>query len=192
VHCRGGNCPLLPLLAPPLAACILLIMTMTSQITSLLLVSISFWVVLLFSRRARNNLLFLNLQTKQSIVLWHLLLKRLFGYIDFVHIWEFSFFIPLLCIVTTRVLFRLLTTRFFMNELSTLRLIVILLVIISNMTPLLCLLFLLLYRFLYQVVFYFLLLFSTWQTHDVCRIVSLRGDVKKYRVIFFYYLLRVE
>jgi hypothetical protein len=74
---------------------------------------------------------------------WHLLPKRLFGYIGYLLIWEFSFLILLLCIVTARVLFRLLTTRFFMSELSTLRSIVILLVIISSMTPLLCLLFLL-------------------------------------------------
>jgi hypothetical protein len=35
---------------------------------------------------------------------------------------------------------------------------------------------------------------STWQTLYTCncRIVNLRGDVKKYRVILFYYLLRVE
>jgi len=58
-------------------------------------------------------------------------------------IWDFSFLIPLLCIVTTRVLFRLLTTRFFMSELSTLRSIVILLVIILIIAPLFCLLFLL-------------------------------------------------
>jgi len=57
--------------------------------------------------------------------------------------WEFPFLILLLCIVTTIVLFRLLITRFFMSALSTLRSIVILVVIISNMAPLLCLLFLL-------------------------------------------------
>jgi len=74
---------------------------------------------------------------------WHLLPKRLFGYVGYLLIWEFSFLILFLCIVTTRVLFRLLTTRFFMSELSTLRSIVILLVIISSMAPLLCLLFLL-------------------------------------------------
>jgi len=46
----------------------------------------------------------------------------------------------------TRVLFRLLTTRFFMNELSTLRSIVFLLVIISSIAPLLCPLFFLFCR----------------------------------------------
>jgi hypothetical protein len=46
---------------------------------------------------------------------------------------------------------------------------------------------------LYQVVFYFSLFFSSWQTLDIysCRNVSLRGDVKNYRVILFYCLLRV-
>jgi len=64
-------------------------------------------------------------------------------YVGYLLIWELLFLILLLYIVTTRVLFRLLTTRFFMSELSTLRSIVILLVIISSMTPLLYLLFLL-------------------------------------------------
>jgi hypothetical protein len=74
---------------------------------------------------------------------WHLLPNRLFGYVGYLLIWEFSFLILLVCIVTTRVLFRSLITWFFMSELSTLRLIVILLVIISSMTSLLCLWFLL-------------------------------------------------
>jgi len=51
---------------------------------------------------------------------------------------------PMYC--DNQIPFRLLTTRFFMNELGTLRSIVILLVIISNMAPLLCLLFLFLCR----------------------------------------------
>ena len=95
---------------------------------------------ILFLGRVRNNLLFLNPQPKQNIVLWHLP-KRLFGYVDYLRIWEFHFLILLLCIVTTRVLFRLLKTQFFINKLSTLRSIVILLIIISSMTPLLCRLF---------------------------------------------------
>ena len=90
--------------------------------------------------------MFFNLQLKQNIVLWHLLLKRLFCCVGYLRIWEFPFLILLLYIVTTRVIFRLLTTRFFMNELSILRLIVILLIIILNMTPLLCILFLFLCR----------------------------------------------
>jgi len=92
---------------------LMLIITVISQIKSLLQVSISFWVILLFIERARNNTLFL---------------------------------IPLLYIVITRVLFRLLTTQFFINELSTLRSIVILFIIILRMTLLLYPLFLLLYR----------------------------------------------
>ena len=68
----------------------------------------------------------------------------------------------------------------FISELSTLRSIVILLVIISSMTPLLCFLFILPCRFLYQDAFHISFLFSSWQTLDACRcrIVSLRGDVK--------------
>jgi len=104
---------------------LILIRTVISQIASLLPVSVSFEVILLFLGRARNNLLFLNFQLKQNIMLCHLLPKRLFGYIDYLLIWEFLFLILLLCIVTTRVLFRLLTTQFFMNELNTLRSIVI-------------------------------------------------------------------
>jgi hypothetical protein len=66
----------------------------------------------------------------------------------------------------------------FMSELSTLRSIVILLVIISSMTPLLCLLFILPCRL--QIAFHISFSFSSWQTLDACRcrIVSLRGDVK--------------
>jgi hypothetical protein len=120
-------------------------------------------------------------------MLWYLLPKRLFRYAGYLQIWEFSFLISLLCIVTTRVLFRLLITRFFMNKLSTLRSIVILLVIISSRHHYFtfCFFFLVDCKFLYQVVFYFSFLFSSWQTLDAysCRIVSLRGDVTKYRVI---------
>jgi hypothetical protein len=137
-------------------------------------------MILLFLGRTRNNLLFLNHPPKQNIMPWHLLPKRLFGYVGYLLIWEFPFLILLLCIVTTRVLFRLLITRFFISALSTLRSIVILLVIISNMAPLFCLLFLLPCRFLYQGAFYLSFLFSGWQTLDACscRIVSLRGDIK--------------
>ena len=122
---------------------LMLIGAVIPRIASLLLASVSFWVNLLFLGRARNKLLFLNLLPKQSIVLWHLLPKRLFGYVGYLQIWVFLFLIPLLCIVTIRVLFRLLTTPFFMNEPSTSRSIVILLVTTSSMAPLLCLLFLL-------------------------------------------------
>ena len=120
------------------------------------------------------------ISTFLQLLSWHLLPKRLFGYVGYLLIWEFSFLILLLWIVTTRVLFRLLTTRFFMSELSILRSIVILLVIISSMTPLLCLLFLLPCRFLYQDAFHLSCSFSSWQTLDACscRIVSLRRDIK--------------
>ena len=47
-----------------------------------------------------------------QLMSWHLLPKRLFGYVGYLLIWEFSFLILLLWIVTTRVLFKLLTTRF--------------------------------------------------------------------------------
>jgi hypothetical protein len=124
----------------------MLIMTVIPQIASLLLVFISFWVILLFLGRVRNNLLFLNLQPKLNIVLWHLLPKRLFGYVGYLQICEFLFLISLLCIVTIKILFKLLTTYFFMNELSTLRSIVILFVVISSMAQLLRPLFLLLCR----------------------------------------------
>ena len=86
------------------------------------------------------------ISTFLQLLPWHLLSKRLFGYVDYLLIWEFSFLILLLWIVTTRVLFRLLTTWFFINEVSTLRSIFILLIIFSSMAPLLCLLFILLCR----------------------------------------------
>jgi len=84
-----------------------------------------------------------DISTFLQLLPWHLLPKRLFGYVGYLLICEFSFLILLLCFVTTRVLFRLFTTWFFMSKLSTLKSIVILLVIISSMTPSLCLLFLL-------------------------------------------------
>ena len=58
------------------------------------------------------------ISTFLQLLPWHLLSKRLFGYVDYLLIWEFSFLILFLCIVTTRVLFRLLITRFFMSERS--------------------------------------------------------------------------
>ena len=122
---------------------LMLIMTMTPLIASLLLVFASFWVIILFLGRVRNNLLLVYLQLKRRFVIWILLPKRLFGYIGYLQIWEYFFLIPLLCIVTTRVLFKLLTTQFFINKPSILRLIVTLHVNISSMAPLLCLLFLL-------------------------------------------------
>jgi hypothetical protein len=82
-------------------------------------------VILLFLGKARNNLLFLNLQPKQNIVLWHLLPNRLFCYVGYLHIWESLFLILLLCIVATRVLFILFTTWFFKNELGTLNVILV-------------------------------------------------------------------
>ena len=112
---------------------LMLIMVVIPQIASLLPGTVSFQVIRLF----------LNHPPKKNIVPWHLLLKRLFGYVGYLLICEFLFLILLLCIVTTRVLFKLLTTWFFMNELGTMRSIVILLVIISSMAPLQCLLFVL-------------------------------------------------
>lgn len=57
---------------PPPWSCVhtlMLIMAVIPQIASLLLVFVSFWVILLFLGKARNNLLFLNLPPKQNIVL---------------------------------------------------------------------------------------------------------------------------
>ena len=84
-----------------------------------------------------------SLPLKRNIVLWHLLPKRLFGYVGYLQIWEYFFLIPLLCIVTTKVLFRLLTIQSFINEPNTLKLIVTLHIIILSMAPSLSLLFLL-------------------------------------------------
>ena len=59
----------------------ILIMAMTPLIASMLLVFVSFWMILLFLGRVRKNPLFLYLQLKRSIVLWHPLPKRLFCYV---------------------------------------------------------------------------------------------------------------
>ena len=122
---------------------LMLIMAVTPLIASLLLIFVYFWVILLFLGRERNNHLFLYLQLKRCIVLCHLLPKRLFRYFGYLHICEYFVLITLLCIAIIRVLFKLLTTQFFMNEPSILRLIVTLHVIISNRAPSFCLLFLL-------------------------------------------------
>src|SRR3954465_13332457 len=124
----------------------MLIMVVILQIVSLLLVFVYFWAILLFHGRAKSNLLFHTHLPKQNIVQWRLLLKRSFGYDGYLKIREFLFLILLLCIVTTKVLFRLLITQFFMSERSTSRLTVILFVITSSMPPLLFLLFLVLCR----------------------------------------------
>ena len=95
----------------------------------------------------------------------------------------FLFLISLLFIVTTRVLLRLLTTQFFMNAPSTSRSIVILLVITSSISPLLCLLF----PSSLQITDFFT------KSHSISRfrflvswhIMDLRGDVKKYIIILF-------
>ena len=122
---------------------LMMIMAVTLSIANMLLVSVSFWAILSFLRRVRNNILFLYLPPKHNIVLWHRLLKILFGYVGYLQIWENFFLIPLLCIVITKVLFRLLTTQSFMNEPNTLKLIVTLHIIILSMATSLCLLFLL-------------------------------------------------
>ena len=128
---------------------------------------------------------------RSGIVLWYILPKKLFSYVGYMQLWESLFLILLLYIVTTRVLFKLLTARFFMNKLSTLRLIVILLVIISNMHRYFAFYFFFFTdcRFIYQVTFYFPFLFFSWWTLDACSccIVSLRGDVKKYSLFCFIY-----
>jgi hypothetical protein len=65
------------------------------------------WSDILSSASAKSGI-----STFLQLLSWHLLPKRLFGYVGYLLIWEFSFLILLLWIVTTRVLFRLLTTRF--------------------------------------------------------------------------------
>jgi len=66
------------------------------------------WSDILSSASAKSCI-----STFLQLLPWYLLPKRLFGYDGYLLIWEFSFLILLLCIVTTRVLFRLLTTQFF-------------------------------------------------------------------------------
>src|SRR2546430_2354604 len=124
----------------------MLILVVILQIESLLLIFVYFWVILLFHGRAKSNLLFHTHLPKQNIVQWRLLPKRSFGYDGYLKIWDFLFLILLLCIVTTKALFRLLITQFFISERSTSRFTVILFVTTSSREPLLCLLLLLLCR----------------------------------------------
>lgn len=67
-------------------------------------------------------------------------LRRLFSYMGC------QYFIPLRCIVTTKILFRLLTIQFFISDINTSRSIFMLHITPSRMGLLVCILFLLLYR----------------------------------------------
>ena len=94
---------------------------------------IAFYLVLLgFLSEVRNKLLWPALVLKQNIV--PLLIPHLssFGYDGFLRIWVCQHPLLLLFIVTTRVLFILLTMMSSMNRLNTSRLIVILSVIIMS------------------------------------------------------------
>jgi hypothetical protein len=55
-----------------------------------------FWSDILSSVSAKSGIL-----TFLQLLSWHLLPKRLFGYVGYLLIWEFSFLILLLCIITT-------------------------------------------------------------------------------------------
>ena len=95
---------------------------------------IAFYLVLLgFLSEVRNKLLWPALVLKQNIV--PLLIPHLssFGYDGFLRIWVCQHPLLLLFIVTTRVLFILLTMMSSMNRLNTSRLIVILSIIIMFM-----------------------------------------------------------
>ena len=122
---------------------LMLIMTMTTLITNILLVSVYFWVIILFLGRAKTNPLFHYLQSRSEILCYGIYYQRdcLVTLVTFSY--EYFFLIPPLCIVTTRVLFKLLTTQFLMNKPNTLRLISPLHIIISSMALSLYLLFLL-------------------------------------------------
>jgi hypothetical protein len=139
---------------------LMLIMVLILRIASLILVFLFFFgdSIIFWKRKKQSIVSQFSTKTK-NIVLWHLLSKRFFDYFGYLQIWDFLFLISLLCIMTIKFLFRLLTTWFFMNGLSTLRLIIILLVIISSMTPLLYPLFLLLYRLHLFTKLYFIFRF---------------------------------
>ena len=130
---------------PQLQSCMLIQMRIRQvilQIANLLLVFVYFWMILSILGRERNKLLFLNLLQRQSIRPWHLLLSRLLGYVGYLLIWVSPLLILFLCLVTTRVLFKLLTTQSFINGPNTQRLIIIPLVTIFSLELLVCLLFL--------------------------------------------------
>jgi len=72
-----------------------------------------FWSDILSSAFAKSGI-----STFLQLLSWHLLPKKLFGYVSYLLIREFSFLILLLCIVTIRVLFRLLTIQLFYSDCS--------------------------------------------------------------------------
>ena len=130
------------------AACmhtLILIMIVIPQVASLLPVSVSLGDYLI-SWKSKKHSIVSQFSTKVEYRAMTSTTKNIVWLRWLLLIWEFLSLILLLCIVTTRILFRLFTTWFFMNKLSTLRSIVILFVIISSIAQLLCLLFLLLCR----------------------------------------------
>ena len=80
-----------------------------------------FWEILLFLGRVKSRLLSLNHLQKFNIVPWLLLLLKLFGCVVYLPIWVLFSQLPLRCIVTMLVLFRLLTTLFFISAWNILR-----------------------------------------------------------------------
>jgi len=160
----------------------MLIMVVIPQIASLLSGSVFFYVILLFLRRARNNLLFLNHPPKQNIVPWHLLPKIVWlcWLLADIRV-SFSHPTPMYCnnqssiqithnsVFHERTKYIEIDCHLTHHHLKH-----------GTITLPFCFFFLADCRFLYQGAFHFSFSFSSWQTLNACscRIVSLRGNVK--------------
>ena len=112
------------LLIPPLTfALILMLIRSGILLTAALLVAVvSFWGTLLFPGIVRNNILYLALALRQSIVLWLILPLNFLLFASCWKIWVLHIFHRLSYIVTTVVLFRLHIIIFSMSAPSILRL----------------------------------------------------------------------
>ncbi|XP_056175049.1 uncharacterized protein LOC130140228 [Syzygium oleosum] len=111
-----------------LSSCVPILMLIglpMSLIANLSLVIAFFLAIHLFLGVPRNNILSHAPLQSPSIVLWPTLLLRLFGFAAYLLIWEFHFWILLLCIVTTRVPFISVQIQSFMSVPNILRSIVI-------------------------------------------------------------------
>jgi hypothetical protein len=129
--------------------------------------------------------LFFNLQPKQNIILWHLLPKRLFGYVGYLWIWEsfFSHLTPMYCANQSSIqtahnlVFYERTKHIEINCYLTrhhLKYDTIILPFVSSSLQIA--------DFFTKSHFISCFHFSSWQIFDAysCRIMNLRGDVKKY------------
>ena len=169
----------------------------------MLLVSVSFQVILLFLGKTRNNLLFLNLQSKQNCAMTYITkeivqlhwLHAAMGEIvqlRWLHAaMGVSLSHPALIYCDNQSSIQIAHNSVFHEQTKHIEIDCHLTRHYLKHAPLLCLLFLLLYRLQISLPsrILFLVFIFSWQTFDACscHIMSLRGNVKKYSLFCFIY-----